>query len=293
MGTSAHVIVVGGRADRLVDAAVDHLNALERRWSRFIPTSEVSRLNAFSGEHVVVSADTLQLVRHAIAGWEATGGLFDPTVLTALCSLGYDRDFAAIDGRAAVPAHDGPSPAPGCDAIDCDDHLGTVTLPAGVEFDPGGIGKGLAADLVSAALIGAGARGALVNVGGDLRVRGDAPNGDAWDVAIADPATSAHVVRFPLVAGAVATSSRVRRRWRTATGTAHHLVDPRTGLPAQTRHATVAVVAGTAWWAEVVSKAVLVGGLDRDRGAMYAARIVTIDDDGVVDAPRELGGCAA
>ena len=71
--------------------------------------------------------------------------------------------------------------------ITLDPIVGTVTLGADVEIDPGGIGKGLAADLVVELLLDEAARGALVNVGGDLRVEGTAPTGAGWVVAVTDP----------------------------------------------------------------------------------------------------------
>ena len=100
MGTDAHVIVVGSDARHARRAALvarDRLHELEARWSRFLPDSEVSRLNAASGVPVVVSSDTLGLVERAVEGWRRTHGSFDPTVLDALVAQGYDRDFGAID----------------------------------------------------------------------------------------------------------------------------------------------------------------------------------------------------
>src|SRR6185503_2885871 len=91
--------------------------------------------------------------------------------------------------------------------------IGGVRLPAGCGFDPGGIGKGLAADKVVADLIGAGAVGACVNLGGDLRVAGDAPNGDAWTIAVEDPWSCDALADIGVRYGAVATSSIARRRW--------------------------------------------------------------------------------
>ncbi len=282
MGTTAHIVVVGDQARALADHAVERLETLERRWSRFLPSSEVSRMNASAGEHVLVSRETLQLVRCAVDGWTATAGRFDPSILPALRALGYDRDFDDVGPNAASLRVAGPSPAPGCGGVLVDEQVGTVTLPRGVELDPGGIGKGFAADLVCDELIDAGARGALVNVGGDLRVRGAPPNAVSWEIAIADPARNGcEVARVALLDGAVATSSRARRRWQTAAGTMHHLVDPRTGFPARTRHVTVSVVAGAAWWAEVVSTAVLVSDADLDDACAWSnAHILAIDDRG-------------
>jgi thiamine biosynthesis lipoprotein len=288
MGTTAHVLVVGDDAGDHVDAARASLDALERKWSRFLPSSEISRMNALSGEHVVVSPETVLLVQCAVEGWRRSGGWFDPTVLPALRALGYDRDFARVRAgahRAAQPAHR----APGCAAIHCDPGVSSVTLPRGVEFDAGGIGKGLAADLVSAQLIDAGARGALVNVGGDLRVRGDGPADGAWRVGVVDPARAEReVVRVHLHDGAVATSSRARRRWATPDGPVHHLVDPTSGRSANGTHATVTAVTGDAWWAEVVAKTVLVGDLAVHAGARFGAHVVTIAADGAVAADPAL-----
>jgi thiamine biosynthesis lipoprotein len=152
-----------------------------------------------------------------------------------------------------------------------------------LQFDPGGIGKGLAADLVSRELLAAGARGAVVNVGGDLRARGEPPDNATWDVAIADPAQPGReLLRVGLRDGAVATSSRVRRRWQHTQGEAHHLIDPRTGAPTRTAHATVVAIAQDGWWAEVVAKAVLIGGFGVDAGARFAVRLVTVNDYGCV-----------
>jgi FAD:protein FMN transferase len=108
MGTTAHVIVVGDAS--LADDACARLDDLERRWSRFRPDSEVSRMNANAGAHVVVSTDTLLLVQLAVAAWHRTGGLFDPTVLAAVRRAGYDRDFANVPTAAAGLAPLPPSP---------------------------------------------------------------------------------------------------------------------------------------------------------------------------------------
>jgi thiamine biosynthesis lipoprotein len=279
MGTTAHVVVVGDAS--LVDTAFARLDDLEQRWSRFLPTSELSRLNAHPGQHVIVSAETLMLVQRSIDGWMRTGGLFDPTVLRALRAAGYDRDFASVASHARTIEVADVGAAPGCADIVCDERVRAVTLPAGVELDAGGIGKGLAADIVSAELIAAGARGALVNVGGDLRVRGEPPAGDMWDVVVEDAETRSELLRLGLLDAAIATSSRVRRQWTTAAGPMHHLVDPRTGRPARGVYATVSAVTQEAWWAEVVAKAVIVGGHSTAEFARFDALVVAVDDLGV------------
>ncbi|MGY1735035.1 FAD:protein FMN transferase [Geodermatophilus sp. SYSU D00684] len=260
MGSTAHVVVVADDPAPLLAHARRRLDELEARWSRFRPDSEVSALNAAAGRPVPVSADTAVLVGRSLDGWRRTGGLFDPTVHAALLGLGYDRDLALVQ---AVPAATiaSPGPAPGCAGIDVDPVASVVRLPPGVAVDPGGIGKGLAADLVTAELRAAGAAGCLVNVGGDLRAAGEAPTPAGWVVTVPDPLRpGGELLRAALPEGAVATSSRLERRWRAGGTQAHHLVDPSTGTPADGGVVAATVVAEQAWEAEVLATAVTVGG---------------------------------
>ncbi|MBN2622648.1 MAG: FAD:protein FMN transferase [Acidimicrobiales bacterium] len=285
MGSDAHMLVVtepgtdATGAAGLLAGAWAHLDALEARWSRFRPDSEVSALNRGSGAPVVVSADTFTLVRHAVDAWKWTGGRYDPTVGAALVAFGYDRDFAGVAGRFAPAAAGDARPAPGPAGIELDPGQSTVTLPAGVSFDPGGIGKGLAADLVAEALLAAGALGALVNLGGDLRAAGEPPEPGGWSVSLPDPLRVGYeLARFSLPHGAVATSDRLRRRWRTSAGTAHHLIDPDTGRPSSDDTVAVSVVADRAWRAEALTKALFLGGAsEMHRHPDVHAVVVTAD----------------
>jgi thiamine biosynthesis lipoprotein len=293
MGSDAHVLVVGGRV-QLVDDAARRLADLERRWSRFLLDSEISKCNALAGRPVLVSLETVRLVSLAVEGWKLTNHMFDPTVLTAVCDAGYDRDFHEVVDRAVTHTPPRSRPAAGCAGIVCDEQHRTVTLPADVQFDPGGIGKGLAADIVTEELIAAGAAGALASVGGDVRVRGESPDGSAWTFGVDDPMHPGVVLlRLGLDDGAVATSSRLQRRWQTQAGAAHHLIDPSTGAPAVTPLVAVSAVTRDGWWAEVVAKAVLIGGWNVDAGEALSARLVTIAEDGAVDCDDRIRAVAA
>ena len=236
MGTTAHMIVTGGPSG-LADRAVARLEQLEARWSRFRPDSEISRLNEHADVPVLVSEDTYRLIELALEGWRLTDGRFDPTLLREVRAAGLRPVLRAHQlrlgqgrrrmraARASRLRRD-----PGAEQIRLDPIVGTVLLGRDVEVDPGGIGKGLAADLVVELLLAEGASGALVNVGGDLRVSGDAPEGEGWIVAINDPNHADQVVgTLALDAGAVASSWRTKRAWTAPDGTRrHHLIDPAT-----------------------------------------------------------------
>lgn len=280
MSSDAYVAVVGGPRS-LVAMAERRTRELERRWSRFLPSSEISRLNAAAGEAVAVSSDTVRLVAAACDAWAFTGGRFDPTVLDAMLHLGYEQSIETV--RAGLAEALSVVPAVGCEGIEIDEFAGTVRLPVGVRLDAGGIGKGLAADLISEELIHAGARGALVSVGGDLRVRGDGPHIDGWSVGIEHPLQRTRsLATVQMVDGAVATSSRLGRRWRRMDGMMHHLVNARTGRPTVGVTA-VSVIAATGAWADALTKVCCItphnAALD---GWLGAATAVVVHDDGEV-----------
>lgn len=296
MGGEAHVLVTGGTRD-LVDTARQRIHDLEERWSRFLPDNELSRLNRCPERHVTVSAETFTLVDHAVAAWHATRGRYDPTVLPALRAAGYDRDLClVVADPTGGPARPGPElAAPGCELVDLDATRRTIRLPAGVEIDPGGIGKGLAADMVTTELLDAGATGAMVNLGGDLRARGAPPDGNpTWSVAIEDPWRSdRRLLTIGLRDGAIATSSCLRRRWPHAGRQHHHIIDPPTGRPTVNELVAVTAVAAEAWWAEAVTKSVLVAGLPAALADAPGALVATVDDDGNLDMSPDLVRIAA
>jgi len=278
MGSDVHVIVVDGAAS-LLDLARARIEQLESRWSRFRPDSEISALNERAGEAVLVSDDTVALVTRAIDAWRFTGGSFDATVLGSMLRAGYDRSFEHV--RVAAVARPN-SLILGCTDIEVDGNH--VTVPAGTGIDPGGIGKGLAADLVADDVIAAGAAGVCVNMGGDVRVRGIGPDGAGWTIAVEHPWSADPLVHVGISDGAIATSTTLKRRWTVDGVARHHLIDPATGEPSTTDLDLVTVIAGNAWAAEVLAKAVLIRGsahpFDLIDGS--GARALVVRNDGAV-----------
>ena len=289
MGTDVEVLAVGADGAAMATLgglAADALEVREARWSRFRPTSELCRLNDAAGAPVVVSPGTFSLIARAVDAWRDTGGRYDPTVLAALEAAGYDRDFDAVARAGDEAAGDHPV-VPGCGDVELDSLVSAVRLPVGVALDLGGIGKGAAADEVSAALLDAGVpgvTGVLVNMGGDLRARGAAPQPHGWVVDVDDPLETGRTGLLAFAEGAIATSTKLRRAWTRGDRTLHHLIDPRTGEPAESGLASVTVVAGEAWRAEVLAKAAFVAGVDDGRTLIEAsgATGLLVTDDGQV-----------
>jgi thiamine biosynthesis lipoprotein len=253
MSCNATVIAVAAGRGRAIDAAVERavrrLHELELRWSRFIADSELSRVNRRAGHPVAVSNDTITLVEAMVHGWHATDGSFDPTLLVALVELGYAQSRSDAERRTSLPAGVARRGSP--DEIIVDREAGTVRLPLRTTIDPGGIGKGLAADLVVADLLAAGAEGALVEIGGDLRLAGRPPHDAGWCVEVATGGPLRTVV---VADGGVATSTSRLRSWRAGTERHHHLIDPATLRSSASDAVSCTVIAGTASWAEVFTK---------------------------------------
>ncbi len=264
MGTDCHVVVVGG-SRALTARAVDSVARLQQLWTRFDPDSEVMRLNlAGSG---TVGPDTWALLTRGIVGRQWTAGRFDPFMVRQIVSAGYDRDYDELrdqDCSAPVPAPE-PVPAVAQPVRELDRRRRYVRFAPGAQLDSGGIGKGLAADLVSEELMRHGAAACLVNLGGDLRVRGD--KGSPWEIGV-DSEGPGSDLSVRLAAGGLATSSSSRRVWLTAAGSAHHLLDPRTGRPLRSPWSGATTIAPQAWVAEALSKAVLLTELSVARRLM-------------------------
>jgi FAD:protein FMN transferase len=304
MGTTVHLIGVGAReressTQALLEIAEARVHDLEARWSRFRPTSELSRINERAGTRTTLTPETFDLVAAAVDGWNRTGGLFDPTLLSAVEQVGYDRSFDELPADRPMLASPQPAaPSAGCGAVELDPDSCTVRMPEGTRLDLGGIAKGYTADIVSAELVDAGLDGACANLGGDVRVRGTAPgpfdpttsggrSTTAWTVDIQDPTCdTASIARLEIDDGAIVTSTRLRRRWLVDGAEHHHLIDPRTRRSAFNGWAQVSVVAGTATEAEVLVKALFLGGpsLDLlDLLDVHDARAVLVADDGHVE----------
>jgi thiamine biosynthesis lipoprotein len=273
---------------------VDLLDEVDRTYSRFRPDSEISRLNVRPGETVRVSPLLAQAVGMALQASRASEGLVDPTVGRAMRMIGYDVDFAMV-ARRSDPIVLRLEAVPGWRAVRLDPGRRTVRIAPGVELDLGSIGKALAADLAASAAAKAAARatssaGVLVGLGGDIAISGRVPDGGWRILAAEDHATpaSAEGEVIALHAGAIATSSTTVRRWRRGDVVLHHLIDPRTGLPAISTWRTVSVIAATCVDANTAATAAVIRGEDAPdwlAGMGLAARLVSVTGE-----IRRVGG---
>lgn len=228
-------------ARRALAAAQAEVVACERALSRFDPESDLSRLNAADGRWTAVDRRLVESLRLALRAREATGGIFDPTILPALVAAGYDRTFTELAPRP-------PRRPEGWHAgaeIEVDEENGRARLERGAAVDLGGIGKGYGAGRALLAIRRSrpDGEGALVDLGGDLALFGEPPERGPWRIAVADPHEPGRTTAtLHLHGGGVATSGRNLRRFGPG-GRLHHLIDPSTGEPARPGPLAVTVVA--------------------------------------------------
>ena len=271
MGSDVEIDLWAAPDDAALRWAIDEVARLEACWSRFRADSELSALNRSAGSGAFRCSTTLwQALQCAADAWRVTGGLFDPTVLGALVALGYDRTFREVTPVTDEAART--APVPGFDGVVLEASRRAVVLPPGVGLDLGGVGKGLAVDLLVAGLRERGVMSGLVSMGGDLRVFGPgADDDDAWLVPVQHPVDDTEMFRFPLSEEAIVQSTRLMRRWERGGRALHHLVDPRTGWPVDNGIDSVVATNTDAWFAEAVAKAVLVAG--ESEGLVLAQRL--------------------
>ena len=236
------------------------LAELDLACSRFKDDSELVRLNRSGGRWVEVSPLLFQALEVALNAARVTNGDLDPTIGRALRLAGYDRDFADLPERRAMRLK--LIAGPGWQSILVDEPRRAVSVPRGVELDLGATAKALAADRAAESASTLAATGVLVNLGGDLAVAGNPPEG-GWPVRVTDD----HAAPFyapgqtvSVVSGGLATSSTTVRGWTAGDQRLHHIFDPETGRPAAVVWRTVSVAARSCVDANVASTAAIVRG---------------------------------
>ncbi len=302
MGSEVRLIV--GRPLRGADLPAPQAAEAQRRYleryaatlSRFDPRSELSRLNADPRDEVPASPLLRELVRAALwAAWY-TDGLVDPTLVGELEAAGYPASLehhpsaSLQEALAAAPPRRpaAPSPLGRWRTVEVDDDAGVIRRPPGVRLDSGGVGKGLAADLVAFRLCGHARY--VVDCGGDLAVGGVEALVRPYEIEVEHPLSGecAHVLR--VASGGVATSGLNVRVWRTATGYAHHLIDPASGAPAWSGLIGATALGESVVHAETLTKLALLLGPAGARVALAEHGGLIVHDDGEVEEVGPLSG---
>ena len=260
----------------------------EQALSRFRPDSELSRLNRSSGQWFAASETLWSVLQVALDAAQASDGLVAPTMLDAMEAIGYDRSFEVIRTGVAVLSIRPPAIVDWRD-IEFDPSRRAVRLPVGMRLDLGGVAKGWVAEQAAQRLAEEGA--ALVDAGGDIAVRGADGASEPFPVGVADPWQPEEMLSLVMLSsGGVATSGRDYRRWQANGKPQHHILDPRTGAPAETDVLSATVIAPNTIEAEVAAKVAFIlgsgAGMDWIEAHPGLAALLALEDGNVIRSSR-------
>ena len=277
----------------LVSDVCDEIYRLETLFSVTDEKGEIFALNR-DGK-AALSAETAELLAKASALSERTGGAFDPTVYPLVSAWGFTADEQRVPSQDELSAL---LPSVGVDHLQLS---GTdAVLTGGAQLDLGGIAKGYTAQKCLSYLESEGVRRAMVSLGGTVLTLGTKPDGSAWVIGIADPNEPSEAVATLTFTGSMAlvTSGGYQRYFEKDGVRYHHILDPETGLPADTGLASVTVITSDGTTADALSTALFVMGLEegtefwRDSDDFEA---VFITQEGKIiateGAAAMLGGC--
>ena len=302
MGTSVRLLIgarlVAGvpRPNRAAERERDRIRDFECRLSRFLADSELSMLNRDRRAEVPVSPLLGASVQAGVHAAKMTGGLCDPTLVDEIEGVGYrasraDAEPASLEEALRVAPARRPArarPDERWKAFSYDARTGVASRPPGLRFDTGGVGKGLAADLVARRL--GGYERYVIDCGGDLRIGGPGALVSPYEVQVAHPLSGEHFHTLSVAGGGVATSGLNRRVWPTPDGYAHHLLDPASGQPAWTGLISATALAPTALDAEALATAALLSGPDGAPHFLARYGGVTVRDGGAWEVIEASAG---
>ena len=262
MGTVASLELAGnaetaGAAQQRIHRIFEDV---ETRWSLFRPESELSRLNASAAEQPFACSEELwRVLRLAREAWQASDGAFDISAKPLMDLWGFYRKRGTMPTEKEIAAV---LPRVGLDKIQFDDEQHSVkfTVP-GMALDLGGIAKGVAVDWAKEAAVACGVKAGVINLGGNLALLPEPlPNRESYRIGVRHPLRAEQCLEvLELQNCATATSGGYERFVELEGRRYAHIMDPRTGRPAEQMLA-VTVIAPSAGQADWMSTAVFVGG---------------------------------
>lgn len=289
MDTAMVLTAYGKESTRAVYDAEEEVRRLDALLSRTSGSSEVSMLNGAGGEMVPVGAEICTLIQTAGDFTEATGGAFDITIAPVVSAWGFTTDSYQVPDREALQTL---LESVGMEHV----HLsgGSARLDPGTMIDLGGIAKGYTADRVAEIFQEHAVPRGKVELGGNILVIGDKPDGTAWRVGVQDPKhpdeADGLVCVLNLTDAFAVTSGSYQRYFEQDGKRYHHIIDPATGCPADSGLTSVTVVAdsarGNGTMCDALSTALFVMGEDKAldfwRSGVYDFQLVLVTEDGRV-----------
>ncbi|MBQ5709529.1 MAG: FAD:protein FMN transferase, partial [Anaerotignum sp.] len=260
MDTIMTFVVIHEDGDEIIIDAEQRIRQLENMLSITLEDSEISRLNAAAGKEAVeVSKDTWILLEAGKNLGAETGGAFDIAISPVVKAWGFTEEEHHVPTQAELDIL-----LPLTDPDDVIMDKMTVFLQKeGMAVDLGGITKGYASDEVASLLKGKGVESAIISLGGNVYGIGTKPDGEKWEVALANPLDANDYCGLISIENqAVVTSGGYQRFFEENGRKYHHIIDPETGYPAESGLLSVTIISESGMEADVLSTALFVMGLE-------------------------------
>lgn len=291
MDTVMTLEAYGQNADAALDEAVAEIERLDALWSIASSDGEIARLNA--EKQITASADTLALLTRAKEISAATDGLFSTTIAPLMEAWGFTSGDYRVPDEAelsALLAH--------VDDEEIAISDSTVTIPADAKVDLGGIAKGFTSARVMEIFRENGVENGILSLGGNVQALGTKPDGSLWRVGLQDPADERTLfATLELADKAVITSGAYERNFEQDGVVYHHIIDPRTGYPAENGLSSVTIVSDDGTLADGLSTALFIMGKESAVEFWRSHRndfdMVLLADDGAVTVSAGIADALA
>ena len=264
MDTVMTINAYGSKSESAVKAAQNEINRLDKLLSVQKENSEIFKLN--QSKKMTVSEDTLTLITRSKEIYTLTDGAFDISCEPLIREWGF---YSGLKNK--VPSQlviENALEGVGAEHIKIKDS--TVTLDDNTSLDLGGIAKGYASHKAAEILKEYGVTSALMSLGGNVRAVGSKPDGESWSVAVTDPDDNSKSIGTLKISGkAVVTSGGYQRYFEENGQTYHHIIDTKTGYPADSGLKSVTIVSDDDALADALSTALFVMGLEKS-GKFYS-----------------------
>lgn len=267
MGTMVSIEIVTdspGVPARIMEKVWAEAERLEQIFSRYLPESEISRINREAGLHPVkLSDEMMEVLSRAEEISRLTEGAFDISVGPLMKIWGFFPER-----RGQIPSAeklDNVMARIGWQAIELDRSDRRVHfLKSGVEIDLGALAKGYIVDRLTALLIEEEIENGLINAGGDIYCLGEYPGGRSWRIGLEHPRDEDEILTvLELKNRAIATSGDYRNYFIRSRSRYSHIIDPRTGRPSQSKVVEVSIMAPDCLTADGLATAMFVMGADK------------------------------
>jgi len=265
LGTASRITIYDqpeDRAENTLGLVFDRIDEIEARMSLYDEQSEINQVNRHSGTGTAsVSEDTYQVLKLAKEVAESSGGAFDPTVGPLITEWGFSTDEPKVPSGERIASL---TELVDYRKLNLSREGEAELLKEGMKLDLGGIAKGYAADEANRIIREEGSSSALVNLGGNIMLVGEKPDGTPWRIGIQDPESHRgdYVLILFLDSGTVVTSGIYERFFHENDTMYHHLLDTKTGYPAENNLESVTIVTENSAYADAVSTAAFILGLD-------------------------------